>query len=306
MESLVTFAPTWVDSALFEEALTAAIVEPHSSQTYTVRFVMPTGCALMVDAGARLLSVSNQLSRCTKRVILDFEAGLLGTMGYLNRMGFFDTLDQQVEVLPARPAISGALVHGGGNRNLVEFKALNPKTVDKELPGRLADSLKNSLPSRMTNGNQLGDAAFTIFSELIQNVYRHSETKFDGYAALQLYRGGKRKVQVSVSDSGLGIMKTLRPSLKRYFPALANKSDPDLLIEMVSKGVSRFGPDNGCGIHLCARKALSLNASMEIRMPNSRVVFMPSSDRRYLGIVSHAEGLPLIWGTHICLNFQLD
>lgn len=306
MESVVTFAPTWVNSESFEVALRTATVEPHSNQAYVVRFVMPTGCALMVDSGARLLSVANQLSRCTKHVMLDFEEGQSGTMGYLNRMGFFDTLDEQIEVLPERPAISGALLHGGGNKNLVEFGALNPNTVDKELPGRLADSLKNAVSNKVSDGSQLGDTAFTVFSELIQNVYRHSETKLDGYAALQLYRGGRRKVQVSVSDSGLGIMKTLRPSLKTFFPALADKSDADLIVEMVSKGVSRFGPDHGCGIHLCARKALSLNASMEIRMPNSRVVFTPSADRRYLGIVSHTEGLPLIWGTHICLNFQLD
>jgi hypothetical protein len=267
---------------------------------------MPIGCALMVEAGARLLSIVNQLSLCTKKVALDFEEGLSGTMGYLNRMGFFDTLNEQIEVRPERPAISGALVHGGGNRHLVEFRSLNPHAVDKELPGRLADSLRNSLSSNVANGDQLGDAAFTIFSELIQNVYRHSETKLDGYAALQRYRGRSSNVQVSVSDSGLGIMKTLRPSLRTHFPALAGASDADLLVEMVSKGVSRFGRDNGCGIHLCARKALALNASMEIRMPNSQVMLTPSADRRFLGIASHAEGLPLVWGTHISLNFRLD
>lgn len=306
MESVVTFAATWVNRDLFEATLRDAAIEPHSNQVYSVRFVMPTSCALMVDVGTRLLSLANQLSRCTKRVVLDFEDGLSGTMGYLNRMGFFDTLDERIEVLPDRPAVSGALVHGGSNRNLVEFKRLNPHCVDKELPGRLADSLKNSLSSKVANGERLGHAAFTIFSELIQNVYRHSETKLHGYAALQLYRGGRRTVQVSVSDSGLGIMKTLRPSLKTHFPALAEASDADLLVEMLSKGISRFGRDNGCGVNLCARKALSLNASMEIRMPNSRALFVPSADRGYLGIASHMEGLPLIWGTHICLNFKLD
>lgn len=306
MESLVTFAATWVNSESFEEALKNSVVEPHSNQAYSVRFVMPVDCALMVEAGVRLLSVANQLSRCTKKVVLDFEEGLSGTMGYLNRMGFFDTLNEQIEVRPERPTISGALIHGGGNRHLVEFRALNPDTVDKELPGRLADSLKNSLPSTATNGDHLGDAAFTIFSELIQNLYRHSETKLDGYAALQRYRGRSNNVQVAVSDSGLGIMETLRPSLKTHFPALAAASDADLLVKMVAKGVSRFGRDNGCGIHLCARKALSLNASMEIRMPTSQVMLTPSADRRFLGIASDVKGLPLIWGTHICLNFRLD
>ncbi len=306
MESIIRFPPSWVNSESFETSLRNSAVEPHSNLAYSVHFVMPIGCALMVEAGARLLSIANQLSLCTKRVVLDFEEGPSGTMGYLNRMGFFDTLNEQIEIRPERPLISGALVHRGGNRHLVEFRSLNPKTIDKELPGCLADSLKNSLPSNAKYGDQLGDAAFTIFSELIQNVYRHSETKLDGYAALQRYRGRSSNVQVSVSDSGLGIMETLRPSLRTHFPTLAKLGDADLLVEMVAKGVSRFGRDNGCGIHLCARKALSLNASMEIRMQNSKVLLTPSADRRYLGIASNAEGLPLIWGTHICLNFKLD
>lgn len=306
MESVVTFASTWVNGDSFESSLRVAPIDPHSNEAYSARFIVPSGSALMIDAGARLLSVANQLCRCTKNVVLDFEDGPSGTMGYLNRMGFFDLLDRRIEVSPERPAISGASVYGGGNRNLVEFRGLNPSAIDKELPGRLADSLRNSLSNSVGNGEQLGDAAFTIFSELIQNVYRHSETELDGYAALQLYRGRARNVQVAVSDCGLGIMETLRPTLKTHFPALVKAGDAALLIEMVSKGISRFGRDNGCGINLCARKALSLNASMEIRMPKSRVVFRPSSDRRYLGIVTYSEDLPLIWGTHICLTIQLD
>jgi hypothetical protein len=305
MESVVTLASEWVNSSSFESSLRAAVPDPHSNEAFSARFVIPIGCAVMVDAGTRLLSVANQLNRCTKRVVLDFADGPAGAMGYLNRMGFFDMLDKQIEVLPERPAISGVAIYGGGNRNLVEFCRLNPDTIDKELPGRFADSLKNSLPPSVKNSEQLGDAAFTIFSELIQNVYRHSETKLDGYATLQLYRGRARYVQVSVSDSGLGLMETLRPALKTHFPALEKAGDATLLIEMVSNGISRFGRDNGCGINLCARKALSLNASMEIRMPRSRVVFTRAGDQRYLGIVSYNEGLPLVWGTHICLNFQV-
>jgi hypothetical protein len=305
MESVVTFPSRWVNGGSFESSLNAAALHPHSNEAYGVRFVVPAGSAIMVDAGTRLLSMANQLVKCTKNVVLDFEDGQTGTMGYLDRMGFFDMLDPQVDVLPERPVISGALIYGGGNRNLVEFCSLSPKTIDKELPSRLADSLRNSLPSSRKNSDQIGDAAFTIFSELIQNVYRHSETELDGYAALQLYRNSQ-KVQVSVSDSGLGIMDTLRPTLRTHFPALADAGDASLLIEMVSKGVSRFGRDNGCGIHLCARKALSLKAGMEIRMPKSRVVFSPASGGRFLGIASYDEGLPLVWGTHVCLTFRVD
>ncbi len=99
MESVVTFESSWVNSESFEAALRNSAVEPHSNEAYSVCFVMPVGCALMVEAGARLLSIANQLSLCTKKVVLVFEEGLSGTMGYLNRMGFFDTLTVSAEVL---------------------------------------------------------------------------------------------------------------------------------------------------------------------------------------------------------------
>jgi|InoplaM1PM_1038563.scaffolds.fasta_scaffold20534_1 hypothetical protein len=44
----------------------------------------------MIDAIVRLLSLLNQLEHCSRRVILAFDDGMDGVMGYLNRIGFFD------------------------------------------------------------------------------------------------------------------------------------------------------------------------------------------------------------------------
>jgi hypothetical protein len=70
---------------------------------------------MMIDGAIRLLSLANQLAFTTRRVRLDFEEGEGGTMGYLNRMGFFDHLAPAVEVLPSRPVYSGARLHRGSN-----------------------------------------------------------------------------------------------------------------------------------------------------------------------------------------------
>jgi hypothetical protein len=227
-------------------------------------------------------------------------------MGYLNRMEFFDYLHDDVTVLPERPNFSGADLYHGINPNLVEFVELAHDEKDSRLPTRMADTLLESVKEKSRRqSDRLHDTAFTIFSELIQNVYRHSETKLSGYAAMQLYRQGG-KISVCVSDSGLGLMTTLRKSLKTHYPGLARKSDPEVLLEMVTSGVSRFGKDNGCGICQSARKALSYKASMEIRMPTSRVLLKPIVGSRALGVASYEEGLPLIWGTHINFGFSLD
>lgn len=304
-EATVRFPASWTGSGAFEKALAAANMSPHANACHAVRFVVTSGCLLMVDATVKLLSCANQLCDMTKRVTLEFEDGEAGTMGYLNRLGFFDHLDDAAVVRPSRPAVSAAAVYGGANAGLVEVRALSAANLEGALPGHLADCLADAAGVTGTRKSQLSQAAFTVFSELIQNVYRHSETKLDGYAALQYYRRG-RKVTVAVSDSGLGIMQTLRPGLKAHFPLLAAKSDADLLVEMVTSGVSRYGPDNGCGIRQCARNALALRAAMEIRMPMSRAVFSPSADKRYLGIATFDDQLPLIWGTHVSLDFRLD
>jgi hypothetical protein len=112
----------------------------------------------MVDVAMRLLSLVNQLASTTRRVRLDFEEGESGTMGYLNRMGFFDFLADDVEVLPARPVYSAAELHRGGNAALVEIARINKDARDEELPNRLTDALMRSCHTR-TDAAELEGAA---------------------------------------------------------------------------------------------------------------------------------------------------
>jgi len=107
-------------------------------------------------------------------------------MGYLNRMGFFDHLSRNVEVLPAWPSVSGAEIHAGSNPGLVEIACINHSSRDPSLPTRLTDALMRAC-GRRPDAKDLEGAAWTIFAELIDNVFSHSETRLDGYAALQLY-----------------------------------------------------------------------------------------------------------------------
>lgn len=208
---VVRFSAQWINASRFEWALRNSC-GPHEQGTYEVTFEFPSGCKVMVDAAIRLLSLVNQLASTTRRVRLDFEEGEAGTMGYLNRMGFFDHLFDSVEVRPHRPYYSAAALHRGGNAALVEIARINKSARDEELPTRLADALMQSCGTR-ADAAELKGAAWTIFAELIDNIFSHSRTELDGYAALQVYSRGDR-LSVAVSDSGLGIMETLRPALK--------------------------------------------------------------------------------------------
>jgi hypothetical protein len=257
----------------------------------------------MVDGAIRMLSLANQLAFSTRRVRLNFAEGVHGTMGYLNRMGFFDHLHHDVEVLPARPAYSAAMIHRGGNSMLVEIARINKDARDENLPTRLTEAITHACASR-PDVEELKGAAWTIFAELIDNTFAHSATRLDGYAALQVYSGGNH-LSVAVSDSGLGIMETLRPALRTEFPRLHNLSDTDLLVEVFRQGLSRHGSDRGCGLKGCAAKAIKFNASLDVRLPNQRVLLKPARGTYEPNRAYCYEGLPLVWGTHIAFDLRL-
>jgi hypothetical protein len=302
VKCVVRFPGQWINVSKFETALRRSS-GPHDPNNYEVTFEFPEGCKIMVEPAIRLLSLANQLALTTKRVRLDFEEGEAGTMGYLNRMGFFDHLASGIDVKPRRPAYSMAELHRGGNSALVEIAQINKDARDQDLPNRLTEALMRSCGSR-PDAKELEGAAWLIFCELIDNVFAHSETQLDGYAALQLYAGGNR-LSVAVSDSGLGIMRTLRPAVSTEFPRLVHLSDTDLLVEVFRQGLSRHGPDRGCGLKGSAAKAIKLDAMLDVRLPNQRVLLQPSRGAYQPNMAYCYTGLPLLWGTHISFGFGL-
>ena len=303
MNCQIKFPSVWVDASALENVLRSGY-GPHRPDVYEVSFVFPRGCNIMVDTAVRLLSLSNQLDYRTCRVCLNFEEGETGTMGYLDRMGFFNHLSKNVEVLPARPVVSGVEIYGGTNADLVEITRINREYRDEQLPTLLTEAVMRSCCDRVDAG-ELRGAAWTIFAELIDNIFSHSKTPLDGYAVLQPYSQGHR-LKVAVSDSGLGIMDTLRPSLKNEFPALDKLSDTDLLVEVFRQGLSRHGADRGYGLKGCAAKAIKYNADLDVRLPTTRVLLSPGKEGYRPNTAYSYDNLPLLWGTHICFTFHLD
>ncbi len=298
----VNLPGVWIDASAMETAILPAGA-PHASSIYEVVFRFPVGSKLMIDTAIRMLSLANQLAATSRRVRLVFDEGEAGTMGYLNRVGFFDHLAREIEVAPARPAHSAAAVYRGGNAGLVEIARINKDHRDQSLPGRLADALKRGCATR-ADLQELTGAAWTIFAELIDNVFSHSRTPLDGYAALQVYPRGDRLV-VAVSDSGVGIMDTLRPALHNTSPRLAQLSDLDLLVEIFRQGISRHGTDRGDGLRGSAAKAIKFQADLDVRLPTQRVRLTPARGAYTPNTAYCSDHLPLLWGTHIGFTFRL-
>ncbi len=259
----------------------------------------------MVDAGTRLLSLVNQAAHAAKRVRLVFEDGTSGTMGYLQRMGFFEFLDASVRVQP-EPVAQDISEHRQ-HRALVEFARIHPSRKDENLPKQLADRIRRGAGAMTADRAQkLEDTAWHVFAELIQNIYRHAQAPIDGYAALQTYKSPRgRCAVVSVSDSGLGLLSTLRQGLEGRQARTAGLSDAALLLKVVSEGVSRFGGGNGCGICTSAQKALAFDTTLDFRLFDSSLHLEPKPGSGF-ALANHREGLSPIWGTHIAFEFRLD
>ena len=303
MHCKINLPARWVDASRLERAIRRGD-DPHGPNIFDVGIRFPAGCKMMTDATIRLLSLANQLALTTRRVRLDFDDGEVGTMGYLNRIGFFDHLEPEVEVMPYRPTISGAALFRGENAGLVEIARINKDNRDQSLPKRLTEAVMRSCGTR-ADAAELEGAAWTIFAELIDNVFEHSETPLDGYAALQVYRNGNR-LMVAVSDSGHGIMETLRPSLQKESPRLAGLSDIDLLVEVFRQGLSRHGTDRGCGLKGSAAKAIKFKANLDVRLPTQRVFLNPARGSYEANTAYCYDHLPLLWGTHIGFVFALE
>lgn len=292
----------WVDAWKFEMALMRC-GDALGSLYHTIVIKVPSGCSLMIDVIIRLLSFCNQAVAFAKHVRIEFGESSKA-MGYLNRIGFFDHLAPAVEVTPHRPIFSRAAIHRGGNRGLVEIERFSPgKPPEQDLVPRLVAAVTQGCSARR-DVSEIGDAMYSIFGELVKNVFDHSQTHLDAYAALQTYPQGNR-LTVAVSDSGIGILRSLRPALKGG--KWDNLSDVDLVVEIFREGISSKPEDKrGMGLKSSAKHAIGFRADLDVRLPNQRVFLKPSNNEYQPNMAYSQDRLPLLSGTHIAFSFKLD
>lgn len=299
---------SWVDAQSFERTL-KSVGCLLSSEYSSVIFVVTKDCKILLEAAARLLALCNQLVRSNKKVAIDFSS-CSSTKTYFNRIGFIDQLDPHVNVLPSRPKISAADKYKGNSDTVVEFGSICIEDRDDDIP----KLLKNQFVIHA--GQRYHDAAFTIFSELFDNVCEHSNSPIPGFAALQKYSHPKPHIQTVVSDSGDGIVGTLWPVLREHYPKLADKyprEDPMsgvlLLKEVLQKGrITQIGcpKETGRGLGLKRSQALAVTYSADISVRQETFELKLSYRGGKLYNSWHTLGMPRIRGTHVCFDFFVD
>lgn len=304
---------TWINGLTFDQAVLNA-GSPLEGNHGSVKFIIPKGCKIFLEAAARLLAYSNQCIHVNKRVSIDF-SDCKDTLRYFNRIGFFEMLNTDITVIPSRPSYSAAELFKGNSEAVYEFGEIDPQDLDEDIPQRL----KNSFVSHA--GAQYSQPAFTVLSELFGNVRDHSESPIPGYIALQRYKGFTARpghngvnphIQTIVSDSGRGITGTLKPVLESQYPEVFSKfdftnpeSEPLLVREVFKKGRISQSNDEGRGLGLkrSGDVAASYDAVISVRENCFELKLIYKSGK--LRKADYKLNLPKLMGTHICFDFFL-
>lgn len=302
-ELTVTFDAKWTDCISFEKTLAKS--KDDIGRNKKIIFILPDKSKFFLETIARFLALCNQLSIDKKEITIDLTNNSK-SRSYFNRAGFFDHLHKKVAVLPKRPKSSTAKVLKGNSQNLVEFGAVELKKESKDLVKQLTNTFV------ALSSEKYDDAAFTIFSELIRNIKEHSESKYKGFAALQKYDGFAGigpHIQTIVSDSGIGIVATLKSTMDEKNPKLKKLSNIELVKEAMSKGqVSKHGsgPDSGHGMGFKSskEKALKFDARYSVRQSTFSLEFHFRDGK--LQPIKEQTNLLEIQGTHICFDFNID
>lgn len=291
----------------FESAVGAHDLAAHARAGGLTVFQFDERSGLPVGVGMRLLSMLNQLAVAGGRVHLEFATDA-NLYAYLNRSGFFDFLDSRITCDPERPYVSSATFFRGRAGSLVEIAALDPRAVGEarhDAVSPLIEALKGLYGSG-SRARRLLNSTFMTLTELVDNVYSHSETTLSGFAVLQAYPNGLRPaVQIAVSDSGIGIPESIRRGLGTQ---LRRESDGRLIVRAFEKGISRLGRQSGrsCGLPRCAQLAAEFGSTVHVRTPSADVTLTPSQAPGGRLQASVRRTAAELGGTHICLEFPLD
>jgi hypothetical protein len=303
---VIEFDPIWIDSQAFETCL-SRFPDLFADTSATIEFIFPKKCKFLLIAIAKLLALTNQLVHKNISILIDMKK-CGNTRSYFDRAGFFDHLDKRIVVLPSRPTDSLAQKQKGNSESLVEFGSIDPNADNKEIKVQLGNTFI------MQSNERYRAAAFTTFAELIGNVSEHSQSDIVGFAALQGYEPSHKSkhIQTVISDSGLGISSTLRPTLEKNHPKLHKKykentidSDVGLVKESFLKGgISRLGKGRGLGFKSSREQSAKFDAIFSIRQETFNLEFIYRSG--VLIKTNIEKNLSKIHGTHICFDFNVD
>lgn len=272
---------------------------------------------LLLDCILKILSLVNQLANTGAKVVIKFAPKSKG-FSYLQRCGFFDNVDETVTILPYRPKESLAKKYNSNSDNLFEIFKITHE-YDDSLLDRIAELVGAKLSEE--DVQKLLNKLLTLIGELVDNIREHGLSAISGYIALQIYNSGK--IMIAISDSGSGLIHTLRTeALNHYqdndalndFVVQSMENDIGLLGYVFNHGnISRTG-ETGRGLGLSKSnntlKKLShdqvAGIILTIRQQDNELSFPFNTNGIEIEGCRPQTDLMYIAGTHYVLTIVLD
>jgi len=214
---------------------------------------------------------------------------------YLDETGFRNVIEQQV-------SIKSPLWDREHSVALTRIQREDKDAAD-EVAGRLTDLFRRHIT---LTKDQTG-ALTTMFAELVENVYRHAQTRFGSYVMAQAYPNTQR-LHIVIADTGIGILESFRQSDRGNVRERA-KSERDALAMAVEKLVtSKSSKHSGYGLFV-VRRLTELNGG-QMRITSGGATWETPA-RRKASTIRRSEVTPytthLPWnGTEVSLIIRLD
>lgn len=239
-------------------------------------------------ASILLILIIESTAKRKVHFILSKSSKMNPCMFILARLGFFENLPSGITFYPFKP--KSKLNVQGKNDAILEITRIKEQD---------AMSVINKVEKAIeTNTNYQKGEKFDIcimVSEMIQNIFYHSESPKSGIIAVQKFLR-MNIMQMIIADAEVGIPSTLMKS-DEY--KNIRMSDSKAIIESLKKGVSRLGKgeDRGEGLTRCVDLASKHRAKLYIR-----------SNKGFASLTSEKNNILLgdrdfLSGTQISIDF---
>ena len=247
-------------------------------------FISPFASILLI------LMIDNAVRKNSRKIhfILKNTSNVKPCMYILARLGFFENLHKKVTYYPYRPKPKGN--PKGKNDAILEVTK-----IEKQEARDIIDKVEKAITINTDYSKEHKLDICVMVSEMIQNIFYHSEAPDSGIIAIQNFERFNY-MQMIIADGGIGIPETIKKCEDYKNRKL---QDYEAIFESVKKGVSSLGKgeDRGEGLARCVDLANKHSARLFIR---SNTGYASITFKKNGGFFGNGSFLS---GTQIFVNF---
>lgn len=273
-----------LDSIKIADFLEKSVRHPDGSPTFDLRSITWITPAALVQITAVLHTLSSVGNRAT--VLLQGSP----IRSYLDRVGFTSIAEPVATLIPERTSLMPLPYSNrhGSNPLLIELTKIDSGAALPELLDRIVLVLRRRLRYKKHDAFDIA----MVMSEVSQNAFDHNVSTC-GFLAMQVYgKGTKRRLEIGISDHGVGLRETLRRN-----PANAGISNDFNAIQAATTlGTSEHDdPTRGTGLYHLLEITYKHGGTVQIWSGNTKIRYR--MDKRQ----GWSFPVPVVSGVHVAL-----